>query len=141
MDDSFKKELDTIKAETPVSVRADPASLLYGIIFIVLGVLLLSFGGSALGLLMIVIGAVGVAAGAATFVSKSPKVKIVQAIDSFLMAILLLVLAMQGGGGFLGNPLIGIALAGFMVWTGYADMKEYRQLRRAEMDRAGLKSE
>lgn len=142
MNDAFKKELDTIKAETPTSVKADPGSLLYGIIFIGLGGLLLSFGSTGFGLLMIVVGGIGVVAGAATFFSKSPKVKVIQAIDSFLMALVLLGFALQGeGGDFLDNPLIGLGLAAFMVWAGFDDLKEYRQLSAARNERTPPRDE
>jgi ABC-type microcin C transport system permease subunit YejB len=142
MNDSFKEELEKIKAEAPTKVKADPGSLLYGIIFVALGGFLFSLGATGIGAAMVLVGAVGVIAGLATFVWKSPKVKIIQAIDSFLMAILLAVLAMTGGGGgdFFDNPLIGFGLAAFMLWAGYDDLKEYRQLSAVEAERSRIHS-
>jgi len=133
MKDSFKKELDAIKAEAPTSVKADLGSLLYGGIFIALGVWLLDLGVPVFGLLMIIVGGSGVLAGGATFVLKSPKVKVVQAVHSFLMALVLLGFAMRG-------DFFLLPLAGFMVWAGYDDLKEYRQLSGAEKERTRLKS-
>ena len=43
MTDTFKTELDTIRAATPLSVRADPGGLLDGVLFIALGVWLWSY--------------------------------------------------------------------------------------------------
>lgn len=140
MNDTFKNELDKIKAETPTKIKADPGSLLYGIIFIALGGFLFSLGAVGLGAVMILVGIIGVVAGAATFVWKSPKVKVIQAVDSFLMAILLVVLALSGGGGgdFFDNPLIGLGLAAFMLWAGYDDLKEYRQLAAVEAGKSPM---
>jgi len=137
MNDSFKQELDAIKMDTPTSVKADPGSLLYGFIFIAIGVWLLDLGGSAIGLSMILVGSIGVLAGAATFVSESPKVKLIQAIDGILMALLLLAFVTRDS---FNSPLVGLGLAGFMVWTGYDDLKEYRQLSNATKERERLES-
>jgi fatty acid desaturase len=138
MDEAFKKELDAIKAETPISVKADPFSLLYGIFFVFIGVWLLGLGGVVLGLLMIIVGLIGVFAGAATFFWKSPKVKLIQAVDSFAIALLFLGFLMLGERSF-DSPLIPIALAGFMVWMGFSDLKEYRRLLEIEQGRTTIK--
>ena len=103
--DSLKQELEEIKAETPIAVKADPISLLYGIIFVALGAWLVSLGGSALGFIMILVGVVGVIAGIATFVWKSPKVKLIQAIDGFAIALVLFGFAIQGEGEGIGEGL------------------------------------
>jgi hypothetical protein len=135
MDDSFEKEVKAIKAETPISVKADPVSLLYGIVFVVLGGLLLNLGSVGFGLLLIVVGGIGVLAGGATFVWKSPTVKVLQAVDSFLIALLFLGFMKQGGDGVFKNPVIALAIAAFMAWVGFSDLKEYRNLRKLAAER------
>jgi fatty acid desaturase len=140
MDDSFKKGLEAIKAETPVSVKADPISLLYGIVFVVLGVWLFGLDSVVFGLLAIVVGLIGILGGAATFFWRSPKVKIIQAVDSFAIALLLLVFMIWGSGGdFFDSPLPSLALGGFMVWVGFSDLKEYRRLREIQKGRTNMK--
>jgi hypothetical protein len=135
MDDSFKKELEAIKAEAPTRVKADPVSLFFGIIFVVLGFWMLDLGSKGFGWTMILVGGIGILAGGATFVWKSPRVKVFQAIDSFMMALLFLVFMTQDvGGGILENPLVCLGIAAFMVWSGLDDLKEYRSLSRVESD-------
>ena len=142
MSESFQKELDAIKSSAPTSVRADPTSLLYGVVFVGLGLWLVDLGDSAMGSAMIVVGALGVVAGGATFVSKSPKVKLLQAADGVLMALLLLGMSAQGGGTeLMDNPLVGIGFAAFMLWAAYDDFKEYGQLSEALNEKLRLQAE
>lgn len=137
MTDNFKTELDAIRAETPLKVRADPGGLLYGAMFVALGVWLLDLGAEGFGAVLILVGAIGVIAGVATFVSDSPGVKIVQAGDSFLMALVLGGLALSGADSApFENPLIAFGMAAFMLWAGYDDLREYTQLREALAERA-----
>jgi hypothetical protein len=136
MNETFKDELESIKAETPTSVKADPASLLYGIIFVALGALLLALENVGFGLLFILVGGIGVAAGVATFVWKSPRVKVLQAVDSFLVALLFLAFMAAGGHGILQNPLVCLAIAAFMTWSGFGDLREYRRLKKVDAERA-----
>jgi hypothetical protein len=136
MSDSLKKELEAIKADTPTSVKADPVSLLYGGIFVALGVWLMDLGSEGFGLVMILVGAIGVLAGGATFVWKSPKVKVLQAIDSFLMALLFLgFMTQDGGDGIFENPLVCLGVAAFMGWSGFDDLKEYWNLSKIDANR------
>lgn len=128
MDDSFKKEIDNIKAETPLKVSADPISIVYGLIFIGIGYWLTDLG-SPFGPFMLIVGVVGAVAGILTFTWNSPKVKIIQAIDSFLVA--LLFLAFLADDHAFENPIIALAVAAFMVWAGYGDLKEYFKLNKA----------
>lgn len=137
MDDSFKKELDSIKAQTPISVKADPMFLVYGIVFIILGVWMIDAGAGVFGRALIVVGLIGVLGGAATFFWKSPKVKLIQAVDSFAIALLLSGLAIQGASR--DSPVMNLALSGFMVWVGFSDLKEYRRLRKIEEGRTSNK--
>jgi len=101
-------------------------------IFVGLGGWLMSLGSGGFGFMMIVVGAVGVLAGGATFVWKSPKVKLLQAVDDFLMAALFLLFLTQDGGDIFGNPLICIGIAAFMVWSGFDALKEYNSLSKLQ---------
>jgi len=135
MNDSFKKGLDSIKAETPVSVKADPVFLLYGIIFVVLGFWMIDAGRTILGLFTIIVGLIGALGGCATFFWKSPKVKLIQAVDSFALAVLLAWFAIQDSDSL----LLNFAMAGFMVWVGFGELKEYRRLKQIEQKRINIK--
>jgi hypothetical protein len=135
MSDSFKKELDEIRAETPISVKADPISLVYGFIFVALGIWLTDLGSEGFGLLMILVGVIGVLAGGATFVWKSPKVKMLQAMDNFLMALLFLAFMTQDGDGIFSNPIVCLGIAAYMAWAGFGSIKEYISLSKLEAER------
>ena len=131
MEDSFQKKLDNIKNEAPTTVKADPIALVYGAVFIGLGAWLIDLGNDGFGILMIIVGIVGILAGGLTFIWKSPKVKIIQAVDSFLIAIILLAFVAGGDGeGIFKNPLLVVALSAFMIWAGYDDLKEYWTLEK-----------
>jgi hypothetical protein len=140
MNDSFKKELEDIKAATPTSVKSDPFSLLYGILFIVMGFVLISVDKKGFGILMILVGGIGVLAGGASFVWKSPKVKLFQAADSFVMALLfLLFLTMDRREGIIKSPIVCLGIAAFLAWVGYGNLKEYSTLKKLEEEHRGKK--
>jgi len=140
MEDSFRREFDEIKAQIPTTVKDDPQSLLYGGLFVFLGVWLVNLEARGLGIVMISVGVIGTLTGVATFVWKSPKVKVIQAINSFLALLLLVPLTTRDRhGAIIGNPLVFLGLAGLMVWSGIHDISEYSRLRKIENERSQVK--
>lgn len=142
MSDSYEREPDPTRTAGPKPVKVDPVGLLLGGVLIALGIPLLHLGHPAFGVLTIVVGGSGVLAGGAPLVSRSPKVKLLQVLDYFFMALFAFFLAMRATVDGLSDGLFGIlawlAIAAFFVWAGHGDLKEYRQLR--ENARAGLQA-
>lgn len=136
MNDSYKEGLESIKSEIPTSAKTDTIDLLYGIIFIALGIFMLYVGGTVLGFLLIVVGLVAVVTVVVSFFWKSPKVKVIQAIYCFLMALLFLVLAMLDlDRNFLNSRFVLLAITGYMAWVGFVHLKEYRKLSDIDRER------
>ncbi len=125
-------ELNAIKSQIPVSVKFDLVALVYGCVFIGLGVFLINLRQQGMGVAMIVVGALGVLAGLATLFWKSPKVKIIQAVDSLLIAVLLFIFSASGD---LDSPIIYVGLGVWMLWQTYDNFREYLMLTNLQKQR------
>lgn len=128
MGDSFKDRLDAIRSEIPISAKTgDFMALAWGAVYLILGFFL----ETEIGIFTVIVGVVGMATGSATFVWKSPKVKLIQAVNSFLISILLFLFAIRNIDH---NPWLVFTGAIIMVWVSLDKVKEYRNLCQLQQE-------
>jgi hypothetical protein len=130
--DSLKRDQnDFAKGKTKL-IKGNLYTLLYGVIFIVLGVFLLQAEEMLFGYLMSILGVVGLIAGAASFVFKSPHVKLLEAADTFMLAVVLVAFGLTGTKMDLFEvdipPYLLYLAAAFFVWSAYDDIREFLRI-------------
>lgn len=107
---------------------------LWGILMIVYGVILLNPDSDKpfLGIILLVVGAISIIIAIISRVSKSPKVKIIQAIEEFILAGLLLLFLFLGDSAF-DQPWINIVFAGLMIFFGVKNLIKYSEFKKNEV--------
>ncbi len=130
--ESLKRDQIEFAAGKTKLIKGDFYTLLYGVIFIVLGVVLLQAEEMFFGYIMSILGVVGLIAGAASFVFKSPYVKLLEAADTFMLAVVLVAFGLTGTKMDLFEldipPYLLYLAAAFFIWSAYDDIKEFLRI-------------
>ena len=134
MKDSQKQTLDSA-AVIPCEETGFQRAILGGVFFLLMGIATTYCGGGWIGILTIVVGVTGVLAGAASKFWKSPRLKLLLAIDTLAMGFLCLGFTIDNfNEDMSGRTLrVGVLLLGGAVvlcWIGFDDLKKYRNLRK-----------
>ena len=136
VDESLASTIGSIKAEIPKSAGPDIFALVFGIVFVVMGVWLVDLGGTIFGPLFVIVGGVSVLTGCATIVWKSAKVKLVQAVNSFAMTCFLVGMQIRGGQkqGLFSSPLLFLGLVAGLGWLIFSYLQDYSRLSKLEQE-------
>jgi len=108
-----------------------------GAFFLVMGIMLAFPDGDWIGILAIVVGAIGVVAGVAQKYWSSPQVELLLVIDTFAMGLLCLGFAIVNLEEGVSSRTIRWALlllggAVVLFWSSFDELKKYRDLRKME---------
>jgi hypothetical protein len=131
--ESLKKDQEDFRVGKTKLIKSDFSTLLYGVIFAALGYWLLTLGDNILSFVLMFLGGVGIVVGIATLVSRSPVVKLLEALDTLALAVALFVMGITGYSLDVFDIEIPfyiiLAACAFFLWSAYDSFKEYIHLK------------
>lgn len=133
-------ELQDIETtEERLKPKPEFTQVLYGMIFAFYGVWLVSLDSIGFGVLLTSVATLKLGVAFAFLFTESPRIRLIQAVDSLAIAIALLLGALANdfrGSDYLSHPVVLVVLAIFMVGAALGGLMDYRDLQNVRSRRA-----